>query len=132
MPASETIKVEGLRELNRAFARADKKLKKELTGALRDAAQPVRLAAERLAVTEIRNVNEGDPWATMRVGVTPQVVYVAPKHKGARGRGGKRRPNLAGLLMERAMAPALAQNREEVVHRVDGLLGSVGRDWERL
>lgn len=132
MPASSAVRVEGLRELNRAFARADRKLKKELTGSLREAAEPVRAAAEHRAATEIRNIGEGDPWSLMRTGVTTKVVYVAPKQRGARGRGGRRRPNLAGLLMDRAMAPALAANREQVVHRVDGLLGSIGRDWERL
>lgn len=127
MPASDAIRVEGLRELNRAFARADRVLNAELKDGLRDAADPVRADAEALAVSGIPRI--GLPWSRMRVGVTQKLVYVAPKERGRKR--GRRRPNLAGLLTERAMVPALEQNTAEVERRVGRVLDTVGREWER-
>lgn len=126
-----TLRVEGLRELQRAFSVADKKLAKELQSRLRDVAEPVRADAERLAVQEIRNI--GIPWSRMRVGVTRASVYVAPVERGVkgRGRGGRRRPNLADLLMTRAMSPALDANQGRVLHELEDVLDNVGRAWER-
>ena len=129
MPAEGAIRVRGLRDLNRAFARADRKLRLEKNDALRDAAEPVRRDAEDLAFGGITRI--GVPWSRMRVGVTMKVVYVAPRQRGHRGRRSGRRPNLAPLLMDRAMQPALDQNRDQVVRRVDQLLVEVGREWER-
>lgn len=66
----------------------------------------------------------------MRVGITQRSVYVAPRKRGARA-GARKRPNLAGLLMDRAMAPALAARQAEAVRRLERVLETVGRDWER-
>lgn len=130
-PDPRTLKVEGLRELQRAFARADKKLAAELRGRLRTAAKPVATTAEGLAESRIRNI--GVRWGRMRVGVTRKLVYVAPKEKGARtvARRQLRRPNLADRLMDEAMSPALDRHQEDIVESGDRLLGEVGRDWER-
>lgn len=130
MPA-QAVSVKGLRELNRAFARADKTLKREKNDALKDAAEPVRREAEALAVSNISRI--GVPWSRMRVGVTQKVVYVAPKERGVRSRGDqrRRRPNLAGRLMDDAMQPALDHNHQKVVENLDHVLATVGRAWER-
>jgi hypothetical protein len=128
MPAEGAIRVRGLRELNRAFARADRKLRLEKNDALKRAAEPVRADAEAMAVAGISRI--GVPWSRMRVGVTMQVVYVAPKQRASRANGRLRRPKLAPLLMDRAMQPALDRNRDEVVRRVDALLDTVGREWD--
>lgn len=129
MPASDAVRVEGLRELNRAFRLADRELATELRGRLKDAAEPVRADAERLAAASIPRI--GLPWSRMRVGVTTNNVYVAPKHRGTRDER-RRRRNLAGLLLERSMLPALDQNKDDVVRAVDNLLVEIGRDWERV
>jgi hypothetical protein len=127
MPATrETIRVEGLRELHRAFRLAEGKLDRELRGELREAAEPVRRDAERLAVAGIPRL--GLPWSRMRVGVTQTAVYVAPKQKG-RNRA-HRRPNLADLLLGRSMIPALERNEDQIVREVDQLLGRVERAWD--
>lgn len=128
MPADSAIRVEGLAELQRAFARADKTLSRELRDRLRDAAEPVRADAEQLAETSISRI--GLPWSRMRVGVTRHSVYVAPRKRGAR-RGPAKRPNLAELLLGRAMLPALDTNQAQVLDKVDDLLAEVGREWER-
>ena len=128
MPAAGAIRVRGLRELNRAFVRADRTLKREKNDALKRAADPVRLDAERLAASEIPRI--GVPWSRMRVGVTQRLVYVAPRERGVRG-GSRSRPNLAGKLLNEAMTPALARNRERVVRELEQMLDKVGKDWER-
>lgn len=134
MPADSAIRVDGLRELQRAFAAADKVVAKDLRDSLREAAEPVRSDAERLAASEITNINEGDPWQGMRIGVTRTTVYVAPRRRGVKARGdqARRRPNLAGLLMDEALQPALDSNRNEIERRVDGVLERMEDVWERI
>lgn len=130
MPAvGETVRVEGLAELNRAFALADRKLRTEKNQQLRELAEPVRSDAERLAAASIARI--GIPWSRMRVGVTRTSVYVAPRQRGSRLRERKRR-NLAGLLLDRAMLPALQVNQPQIVAGVDHWLGEVGKAWERV
>lgn len=127
MPAERTIRVEGLADLNRAFALADRKVRLEKNQQLRELAEPVRVDAENLAVATIPRI--GLSWSRMRVGVTRTTVYVAPKQRGSR-HPGTRRPNLAGLLHGRAMVPALNANTPQIVGGVDRWLGEVGRSWE--
>lgn len=128
MPAvGETLRVEGLADLNRAFALADAKLRREFRDELRDVAEPVRADAELLATATITRI--GVPWSRMRVGITRHTVYVAPRQRGSRQFGRKRR-NLAPLLMDKAMLPALQRNEERILERTRQFLDSVGRTWE--
>lgn len=131
MPASSAIRVKGLRDLQRAFGIADRSLQKRLRSTLREVAEPVRAEAEALASDNIRNI--GEDWPLMRVGVTQKLVYVAPQEKGRRSgsQDGVARPNLAPLLMDRAMSPALDNNASQIEDALDEMLGDVGNDWER-
>ena len=126
MASPRTIKVHGLREMSLAFSKADKDLKKNLRSTLREVAEPVREEAASRASHEIRNI--GPRWSQMRVGVTSKVVYVAPRQ---RSRGGSRRPNLASLLMERAMEPALEANAGQIEDACEDMLDKIARDWGR-
>lgn len=127
----ETLRVEGLRDLQRAFALADKDVRKGFGKSLREAGEPVRADAQHAAATRIRNMSV--PWSRMRVGSTAVGVYIAPVKRASRGRGNlRRRPNLADLLMGRAMLPALESNQPQVVQRVERLLGEMSRDWESV
>lgn len=121
--ASSAIRVKGAAELERAFMQLRREVLAELKPALRTLAGPVRVDAERLAVQNIRNIGAGwgdaQQWWEMRVGVGAGVVYVAPK---SHRRGGSPRPNLGGLLMDRAMQPALDQNQEKIVAGLDALV----------
>lgn len=127
---ASAVYIKGMRELSAAFARAGKEAQKELRDELAKVAEPIRRDAEQNARAEIARI--GPKWSAMRVGVTRRVVYVAPKARGVgRGVGGRRRPNLAPLLMERAMRPALERNRFEVAEAADRALGRVGKDWAR-
>jgi hypothetical protein len=130
--ADQTIHVQGLRDLQRAFALADKSVSKELRKSLRDAAEPVRSDAARLAVQEITRI--GPRWSQMRVGVTRTLVYVAPKERGVKSRGlqQRKRKNLAPLLRDRALDPALDRNIGQVERKVEQMLATVGKQWERV
>jgi DNA-directed RNA polymerase subunit L len=130
MPA-QAVSVKGLRELNRAFARADKRLKREKNDALKDAAEPVRQDAETLAAANISRI--GIPWSQMRIGVTQRVVYVAPKQRGVTSRGNARmrRPKFGTRLMDEAMQPALDADHQKVVDNLEDVLRTVSREWER-
>jgi hypothetical protein len=121
--------VKGYRELLRADARATKETKLGVRRELREVAEPVRRDAQSLALSEIRNMPVTPAWAVMRVGITRRAVYVAPKQKGSRGRGPNRRPNLANLLMDRAMARALAQDSGQVQAGFEHLLDHIGNSW---
>lgn len=132
---SQTIQVEGLTGLLRAFGAADREVRQDLRDALQEAAAPVRSEAQRLAGTRIRNMGgEHRPWARMRIGLYRSVVYIAPVERGVTGlgnRGRRRGHKFATLLLERAMEPALADNRHEVERRLDHMLDEVARVWER-
>jgi hypothetical protein len=125
------VRVEGLRELQHAFAVANKVLAKELRKGLRESAEPVRADAEMLAGTRIRNMDApsagGQDWRRMRVGVTKTSVYVAPRSRPGR----RKRRNLFDLMTGRSLEPALDANVNEVTERLDDVLGTVGQAWDR-
>lgn len=116
---AEVIRVKGLYELQRAFRAAGGDLSKDLRRELRILATPVRVEAQALASREIRNI--GRNWEGMRTGVSARVVYVAPKMRGT-SVAARKRPNLAPLLLDRAMVPALERNRELVVVGIEQML----------
>lgn len=121
------VRVRGYRELNQAFAAAGKAEVKELRDALREAAEPVRADSEKLARENISRI--GESWSQMRVGVTTRVVYVAPKQRARSGNPALKRPNVAVMLMGRAMGPAVDRNTGEIEARVGHVLDTVGRTW---
>ena len=124
------LQITGLRELNRAFARAPKTLNREWREAQRFIGEPVRRVAAARAVTEVERMPRSPQWARMRTGITQRAVYVAPAMRGTR-MDRRKRPNLADLLMERALAPALVLGEAEIVRRAEHVLETVGRDWEK-
>ena len=124
--APSTVHVNGLKEMQRAFTRADKDLKKDLRSTLRKVAEPVRSDAAQLAVGEIANI--GPEWSQMRTGVTNTGAYIAPRR---RRRAGSRRPNLASLLMDRAMQPALDANANDVENAIGEMLDDICTRWGR-
>ncbi len=132
----QAVHVKGLRELERAFKLADKAEAKMLRTTLKEAAEPVKRAAQGKAIARIRNIKGSGTkvdWSGMRVGSKRSMVYVAPKQKGRASRTNPslRRPQFKDLLLDRAMIPALDENREEVVRNVEHMLDTVGSRWER-
>lgn len=121
MPAVSGIKVKGLRELRRALDHVSREAREELIDELKQVGEPVRRTAEQYATAEISHI--GNQWPQMRLGVTKKMVYVAPRQ---RNRGGSPRKNLAGLLINRAMEPALGAHENEVLRRVESMLDRLG------
>lgn len=122
------VVVQGLHELQASLAHADRSLRLGVRAGLRQAAEPVQRGAEELARANISRI--GPRWSKMRIGVTRDLVYVAPRQRGqGRGRDPRRRPNLAPLLMDRAMQPALDQHEAEVEARFEELLDRVSDEF---
>ena len=123
--AAGAVRVRGLRELSRDFKRMSKDLSDDLTDALKEAADPVKETAQHLALSEIENMPASPHWARMRIGVSRAqgTVYMVPAAR--RRSSGRSRPNLATLLLDRSMDPALDKHSDEVVDRVDKMLGDL-------
>src|SRR5580765_8464450 len=119
MPA---LVVEGLHELQTGFAQQERDVKLAFRGGLRQVAEPVQRGAEELAQGYISHI--GPRWSKMRIGITRDLVYVAPRSRG-RGNRNRARPNLANLLMNRAMEPALEQHASEIEARFGEILDHV-------
>lgn len=127
MPRKATVRIRGLRELNRAFKVADKSLHTRWRLEQRSIGEPVAATAQQLAIGRIPSLAQSPSWGLMKVGVTQRVVYVAPKGKR---KGGSPRPNFGQLLMERAMAPALQMHEADTLLRFERLLDQMERDWQ--
>lgn len=119
------VNVRGLRELNRALARTSKDVRAGVRREERTVAEPIRATAEELAASQIRRI--GPDWSRMRTGVTSTLIYVAPRERGVSRNAdlARRRPNLAGLLMNRAMQPALDLHGHAIEQRFDDMLAGV-------
>lgn len=127
---AEAVRIEGLRELERAFKLYGKGLEKGLREVLETAAEPVRLDAQRLARSALKPPVNVD-WSLMRVGVTRRTAYVAPAQRGTRRRNAGR-PNMRELLLGRAMEPALGQNISTVEGEFTDALDDLARLWARV
>jgi hypothetical protein len=126
--------VEGYQDLQRALKRADRDIRLGMRKELREVAGPVQATAERNAVDRIRNI--GVEWPRMRIGITQKSVYVAPAQRGVGSRATpgqrtKKRPNLAPLLMDRAMQPALDQHQEQIMRDLERMLDRVADKFNR-
>ncbi len=127
---ADTVVVEGLEELLRATNQISKDVARATHTDLKQIAEPVRREAEELARSTIRKI--GEPWSKMRTGANVRLVYVAPVQRGIKTRGNdpRRRPNLANLLMDRAMEPALSHNEPSVLAGIDRLVDKALAGWE--
>lgn len=121
--ADGAIRIIGLKELSRDFKRMSKQLSDELTDELKEAAQVVADDAEELALTRIRNMPRSPRWAGMRIGVSRAqgMVYVVPAARSRR-KPGRGRGNLADLLLDEAMDPAVEKNQQKVVGKLEDML----------
>lgn len=135
MPAKGiTIEVEGVQDLLRAYDGADKETKARVQSVLVRVGAPIARDAEGLALGRIRNMPTSPRWAKFRVGAVVTAkskrgeafIYIAPM---ARNIGGSPRPNLAPLLLERAMIPALKAHESEAIIKVDNALWHVAQKF---
>jgi len=129
------VRIEGLRELQRAFRVFDRSLERGLREAMEASAEVVRFPAETLAAQTIKR--SAIDWTRMRVGVARRVAYVAPVERGintkSRGRRERySRPKLKTLLLDRALEPALEQNVPRVEQEFEDALRDLARAWSRV
>jgi hypothetical protein len=122
------LRVTGLRSLNTALARAERDVRVGLRREQREVAQPVARDASAMARGRIRNI--GPVWSQTRIGLTRRSVYVATKPRGLRA-GPAKRPNLAPLLMGRALRPALERNRGQIRRDFEQVLATAARRFNR-
>lgn len=127
--AQGTVRVNGLRELTRAFNILSKELSVEVTSSLLEGVEPVKERAQQLALARIRNVPQSPEFAEMRTGVSKArgVVFMVPAWRSRR-RPNRRRPNFGNLLLERAMDPAVAEHADDIVRGVERTLDHLARE----
>lgn len=121
--------VEGISQLDRAFAKSSKDLQRGLREEFRVAAEPVRQQTEQLAIARIRNIGGLRPrsWANMRTGQVRGLVYIAPKQRGRLTRQNPQRYRRHKFkpILKRQMEDALAANEEQVVKRLEFMLSVI-------
>ena len=120
--ADEVIRVSGLTELLHGLRAADAGLYREVRKSIIEAGEVVKTDAQNKAGAEISNI--GPVWSRMRLGMSgASAVYVAPASRRKAGHGASwARPNLARLLLDKAMIPAADEGRPIVEERVIGAL----------
>jgi hypothetical protein len=119
----------GMRQLQAGLKDADRDTRLGVKKKLGYVAEPVRRDAEELAASKIRNI--GPRWSQMRTGVTRSSVYVAPAQRGVKGASAAKRRNLAPLLAERAMEPALERSSGNVERDLEQVLDWVADRFNR-
>lgn len=118
--ASGAIRVEGLRELERALKASDKDAAKGLRKELREAAKVVALDA--------RGKFAGvDGYSAMGIRPRVRAGLVAVAEQSRKRTTGKH-PDYGALQMRTALVPALWDKRPEVEKRIEKMLDTVGRD----
>lgn len=112
--------VKGQKELERAFLDLRRDVLIGLKPAILAEAEDVRRAAVfQVTEGEDKTTNIGVKWSQVRIGVTPQLAYIAPKIR--RSRGGLRRPNLAPKLAA-AYEDAANQEADAFLARINELV----------
>jgi hypothetical protein len=128
------IRIEGLRELERAFRLYGRGLEKGLREAMEAGAEVVRPDAQSLTRSVLKPAVNVD-WSLMRVGVTRRVAYVAPVQRGNRSRRPSSRARgekFKRRVIERALEPALDRNVSRVEREFDDALDDLARMWSRV
>jgi hypothetical protein len=122
------FRVQDVAGVNRALEAAGGQIKSEGQNELRALGQLVAGSASARAYT-IRNMTA--QWARFDVRSVPNLVYVVPHEKGARGRGPRKRQRFDNPMMNQVMRPALNAHRGEVNRRFQALAERVCNDFNR-
>ena len=112
--AAGTVRVKGLKELQRDFRRMSKDLSKEVRDGLRESAKPVQQEAANL----FRGVDARSA-AGYKVRVRQRGVAVEQSRKRTTGL----HPEYGAMQMRKALLPALANREKDVIEGVDRVLG---------
>lgn len=132
---ANAVRVLGLRDLQRAFATANRGLAQDLRTAIEQAGEPIRRDAQNLVQSEISGMARSRiPWWTIRSGVERSTIgYIVPNQRGVKGAGSARRgrPKLAPLIAEKEQT-ALDRNADRVVDEFDEALAEMAKAWARV
>lgn len=111
------VRVEGLRELNQAFGRYHKQLQKELREELKKVAEPVAADAREKASRFGPKTTRG-----IAAGTRAGAAVVRQRNRKTTGH----HPEFGALQMRTALEPALEENTDEVLERVETMLDRLG------
>lgn len=125
MPRSAFRNVE---QVNAALFACEPKIRRGALKEIERVAQTIDRDAEALARARIRRI--GFAWSQMRIGRTSGSVYLAPVQRGTK-RGRQKRPNLAPLLLDRAMRPAVRRNEAKVLAAANKAISDTTREFNR-
>lgn len=117
--ARGVVRIDGLRELERAFKRIDSKLVKQLGDELKAIAEPVAATARSYMAWEFPHASD-DTIKASRAGMSSAFVV-----QGARKVTGKR-PDFGKQQMLKVLIPALEAHEDQIANDVDELLGRWG------
>lgn len=130
---ADAVFVVNLPEIQQSLSRINPAVGKAARLGLREASEPVRVDAGRLARANISGLRRTSgfagpaPWSIQKTGQTLHEVYVVPKEKGIKGRktdGQERRAaKFVELMYSRSYEPALTRNEPRVRVTVDNWLG---------
>lgn len=129
------IRVRGLTELVKTFKVMPIHLAEQFVDELEEAVNPVKLAAQAKAPTSMSGMGRPTPsnraWSMMRVGVAKRIpahVWVAPAlRSGARKQSQVQKDRFADRMQRLALDPALRENEDKVLEKIDDLLDRIGR-----
>lgn len=114
--------------VNRALQQASKDIRQDIQKELHSIGEAAERDAEVLAPSTIPTI--GFRWSQMRTGQRVDMVYIAPVARGTR-QTSKKRPNLAPLLLGRAMRPAVFRRAPETERRFKKVLARVAAAFNR-
>lgn len=133
---ANAVRIEGLRELERAFKLYGRGLEKGLREAMEAGAEVVKPDAQSLTRSALKPVPpNGVDWSLMRVGVAKRVAYIAPQQRGNRSRRPSSRARGAKFkarVMGQALEPALEKNTSRVEREFVDALVDLARAWSRV
>ena len=113
-----TVRIHGLRELNRALGKVNKDAGRKVRDALKEAAEPVAASARtRLARYP------GASTATISPRATTRSVFVTQRKRKVSGL----RPDFGTLQMKEVLLPALYDHEDDLVDAVEDALDRLGR-----
>lgn len=116
--ATGTVRVKGLRELQRSLSKVNKEAAKTVKDELKKVAEPVAATARgKLSRYAGASVSTIGP----RVGVAG--VFVTQRAKKVTGRRG----DFGALTMRTALEPALEEHEDHIVNDVEDALDRLGR-----
>jgi hypothetical protein len=116
-------------DLTRLLQQADVAYKDGIREQLDESIQPLAAEVEALALAGVRRMPRSPQWSDMRTGVAPDVAYVVPVQRGVKKANRRARPNLATLMLGRAMNPALEHQKPRIEREFDVLFGRVAADF---